>query len=77
MARIVKNPGKRATAKSAANAVPDIATPYLSAGERRAEGKALRDRVPRACACRLEDAQAPARPGGAAEPNRMRAAWRT
>ena len=47
MARIVKNPGRRATAKSAANAVPDIAASYLSAGERRAEGKALRDRVPR------------------------------
>ena len=60
MARIVKNPGRRATAKSAANAVPDIAASYLSAGERRAEGKALRDRVPRDVARRLEDAQAAA-----------------
>ena len=47
MARAVKNPAKRAAAKSAAKAAPGMATPYLSAGERRAEGKALRDQVPR------------------------------
>ena len=47
MAERVKNPGRRRARKSAANAAPGMATPYLSAGERRAQGKALRDRVPR------------------------------
>ncbi len=47
MAKIVKNPRKQTTTKATANAGPGLATSYLSAGERRAEGKALRDRVPR------------------------------
>jgi uncharacterized protein (DUF2252 family) len=47
MARNVKSAGKGAAAQAAASAVPGIATPYLSAGDRRAEGKALRDAVPR------------------------------
>ena len=38
---------KDAQRKGASDA-PQSGTPYLSAGERRAKGKALRDRVPRA-----------------------------
>jgi hypothetical protein len=37
---------ERKGTKSSATA-PEMATPYLSAGDRRAEGKALRDTVPR------------------------------
>jgi uncharacterized protein (DUF2252 family) len=42
-----KVPGRSAKRRRAADAAPKIGTPYLSAGERRAEGKALRDAVPR------------------------------
>jgi uncharacterized protein (DUF2252 family) len=42
-----KGPTSRAKTLPAADAAPDMGPPYLSAGERRAEGKALRDEVPR------------------------------
>jgi uncharacterized protein (DUF2252 family) len=42
-----KSPSKSAKPRRAEDAVPAMATPYLSAGDRRAEGKALRSAVPR------------------------------
>ena len=43
----LKTPGKAAERSAAAEAAPAIGTPYLPAADRRAEGKALRDQVPR------------------------------
>ena len=42
-----KTQGKPAKPQRNADAAPQVGTPYLSAGDRRAEGKALRDAVPR------------------------------
>jgi uncharacterized protein (DUF2252 family) len=46
MAKKSSSAARKGTRTSAT--VPEMATPYLSAGDRRAEGKALRDTVPRA-----------------------------